>query len=135
MKKMNPVVHFEMPYKDPKRLSAFYEHVFGWGMQYLPDMGSYVLATTSPTDKKGMHKEKGAINGGFYPTNPQYGNAPHLVISVDDVEEHMQTVQKAGGKVEGKPMDIPGVGKFVMIRDSEGNRIGMLQPAPRSKSK
>jgi len=124
--KMNPVVHFEMPYKNPKRVSKFYESAFGWGMQYLPKMGKYVLATTSPTDKKGMHKKKGAINGGFYPRSKTYDDT-HLVISVDNLEKHMQIVKKAGGKVIGKPMDIPGVGKFVMFRDSEVNRTGMLQ--------
>jgi hypothetical protein len=30
-------------------------------------------------------------------------------------------------------MDIPGVGAFVTIVDSEGNRVGMLQPLPMAK--
>ena len=124
--KMNPVVHFEMPYQDPKRLSKFYIKVFGWNMQYLPKMGSYVLATTSPVDKNQMHKKKGAINGGFYPKGP-YGNTPHLVISVDNLEKHIEIVKKSGGKIVGKVMDIPGIGKFIMLKDTEGNRVGMLQ--------
>ena len=125
---MNPVVHFEMPYKDPKRVSKFYSSAFGWDMKYLPDMGKYVMATTSPVDKKQMHKKKGAINGGFYPEG-DYGNSPHVVISVNDINKHMETVKKSGGKVLGEIMDIPGVGKFVMIQDTEKNRIGMLQPS------
>ncbi|OGK24771.1 hypothetical protein A2954_00890 [Candidatus Roizmanbacteria bacterium RIFCSPLOWO2_01_FULL_37_12] len=124
---MNPVIHFEMPYVNQKRLSKFYGKVFGWGMKYLPKMGSYVLATTSPTDKKGMHKKNGAINGGFFPKG-DYGSVPHLVISVDNLEKHMEIVKKGGGKILGKPMDIPGVGKFVMIQDTESNRVGMLEP-------
>lgn len=126
--KMNPVVHFEMPYVNPKRVAKFYEKVFGWKMQYLPKMGKYVLATTSPVDKKGMHKKKGAINGGFYPKDKTYGGT-HFVLSVDNLEKHIEVVKKAGGKVQGKPMDIPGVGLFVMIKDSEGNKVGMLQPS------
>jgi hypothetical protein len=125
--KMNPVVHFEMPYKDPKRLSKFYSNAFGWGMQYLPKMGSYVLATTSPIDKKGMHKNKGVINGGFFPVMKN-DKIPHLVISVDNLEKHIEVVKKAGGKTVGKIMDIPGIGKFIMFKDSESNRVGMLQP-------
>ena len=126
---MNPVVHFEMPAEDKKRVKMFYEKAFGWEMQLMgEDMGKYLLATTSPVDKKGMHKKKGAINGGFFDKGP-YGKVPHLVISVDDLEKHMNIVKKAGGKIEGKPMDIPGVGNFVMIKDTEGNRVGMLQPA------
>ncbi len=76
-----------------------------------------------------MHKKKGAINGGFFQSG-SYGTVPHLVIAVDNVKKHMDIVKKAGGKISGKPMDIPGIGKFVMLKDTEGNRIGMLQPSP-----
>ena len=126
--KSNPVVHFEMPYTNPKRVSKFYQSAFGWDMQYLPKMGKYVLAVTSPMTKDNMHKNKGAINGGFYPKT-KTSNTTHFVLSVDNLEESMKVVKKAGRKVLGKPMDIPGVGNFVMIKDSEGNKVGMLQPA------
>ncbi len=128
--KMNPVVHFEMPTKDKKRVRKFYENVFGWKMDQLGSkMGDYILATTSPVGKKGMHKNKGAINGGFFPRG-DYGTVPHLVISVDDIKKHIEIVKKAGGKILGSVMDIPGIGKFVMIKDTENNRVGMLQPSP-----
>ena len=127
--KMNPVVHFEMPSKDKKRTKKFYEKVFGWQMTQLgKDMGDYLLATTSPVDKNQMHKKKGAINGGFFQYGKKEGTIPHLVISVDNLEKHMMVVKKAGGKILGKPMDIMGIGKFVMFKDTEGNRFGMLQP-------
>lgn len=127
--KMNPVVHFEMPTKNKKRVAKFYEKAFGWKMELLgPKMGNYVLATTTPLGKNGMPKNPGAINGGFYELGKN-GKVPHLVISVDNLEKHMVIVKKAGGKILGKPMDIPGIGNFVMLKDSEGNRVGMLQPS------
>lgn len=44
--KKNLVVHFEMPYKDPERVSRFYNKVFGWTMKDAgPSMGNYVVAT------------------------------------------------------------------------------------------
>lgn len=126
--KMYPVVHFEMPSKDKKRTKKFYETAFGWQMTQLGDeMGQYLLATTSPVDEKMMHKEKGAINGGFFQYGKE-GKMPHLVISVDNLEKHMGVVTKAGGKLLGKPMDIQGIGKFVMFSDTEGNHVGLLQP-------
>lgn len=131
--KPNPVVHFEMPAKDKKRVSKFYKSAFGWGMQQLgAEMGNYVLATTSPVDKKGMHKNKGAINGGFFEYNPKKlgFQQPSVVIAVDNLKKSMELVKKSGGKVFGKPMEIPGIGLFVSIKDTEGNRVGMLQPAP-----
>lgn len=129
--KSSPVVHFEMPAEDKKRVAKFYEEAFGWKMQVLgPKMGNYILAQTTETDKDGMPQKPGAINGGFYEKGP-YGTMPHLVISVDNLKKHIGIVKKAGGKLLGKPMDIPGVGNFIMFKDTEGNRVGMLQPAPR----
>lgn len=127
--KMNPVVHFEMPAADKKRVKKFYESAFGWKMNQLgKEMGEYILATTAPTDKNGMVKNPGAINGGFYQRGKN-GTVPHLVVAVDDLKKHMEIVKKAKGKILGKPMDIPGVGTFVMCKDTEGNKIGMLQPS------
>ena len=42
MSKMNPVVHFEMPAENRKRMAQFYTNVFGWKIQQLgPEMGNY----------------------------------------------------------------------------------------------
>ena len=63
---MNPVVHFEMPYEDRDRMVQFYEVVFGWRTQKLgPEMGNYVLVTTSEDDVK-PDAPRGVINGGFW---------------------------------------------------------------------
>jgi hypothetical protein len=126
--KMNPVVHFEMPAENRARVKKFYETAFGWQMNQLgAEMGNYLLANTSPVDKKNMHINKGAINGGFYQKGKD-GTDTHLVISVDNLAGHMEIVKKAGGEIQGKPMNIPGIGSFVMFKDTEGNRVGMLEP-------
>ncbi len=111
-------------------MADFYTNVFGWKTQLLgPETGNYVLAATTETDKEGMVKTPGAINGGFFPKMAdKTANFPLVVISVDDLDAHMKLVAKAGGKVLGKPVDIPGVGRYVAFRDTEGNRVCMLQP-------
>jgi uncharacterized protein len=125
---MNPVVHFEMPAEDRKRMAKFYTKVFGWKTQLMDeDMGNYVLATTTEVDKKGRPKMPGAINGGFFPKMKE-AKYPSIVIAVDNIKTHMKKVKAAGGKVHGEPMDIPGVGLYVPFTDSEGNRVTMLQP-------
>lgn len=131
MQKMNPVVHFEMPYDDPKRLAKFYREAFGWQMEELGDtMGHYVLATTTETDKDRMIKTPGAINGGFFPKRPDLpAPQPSVVIAVTDIREAMKNVASAGGKVFGEPMEISGIGLYVSFMDTEGNRASMLQPA------
>lgn len=131
---MNPVVHFEMPAEDKKRMAKFYTKAFGWKTKQLgPEMGEYVLVTTTETDETGFPKEPGKINGGFFQkTDDKTLQYPSVVIAVDDIKESMERVKEAGGKVLGEPMEIPGVGQYVSFMDTEGNRVSMLQPIPRN---
>ena len=133
MTKMCPVVHFEMPYEQRDRMAKFYQQAFGWQTQMLgQEMGNYVLATT--TEMNGSSpKTPGAINGGFFQKSPDWpAQHPSVVVAVDDIQVAMKQVSKAGGKVLGQPMEIPGVGQYVSFFDTEGNRASMLQPLPRS---
>lgn len=127
---MNPVVHFEMPAEDKKRISKFYTNVFGWNAQMLgPDMGEYVLVTTTDTDENGMIQKPGTINGGFFmKCDDGPAQHPSVVIAVDDIKESIKKVAGAGGKIHGEPHEIPGVGQFVYFEDTEGNTASMLQP-------
>lgn len=137
--KMNPVAHFEMPAEDRKRMADFYTKVFGWQTKQLgPEMGNYVLATTTETDENRMVKKPGTINGGFFQkTKPD--QCPRITIAVDDIREAMKKVEKAGGKAlggmqkPGEPDDIPGVGLYATFIDTEGNHVSMLQPIPRNR--
>jgi uncharacterized protein len=126
---MNPVIHFEMPAENKKRMAGFYTRVFGWQTQQLgPEMGEYVVVTTTESDEKGP-KKPGAINGGFFQkTNDKPSQYPSVVIRVDNVKEHVKKVGEAGGKILGEPVEIPGVGWYVSFLDTEGNRVSMLQP-------
>ncbi len=127
--KKSSVVHFEMPYKNPKRVTEFYKTVFGWGMNDAgKDMGNYIVAHTAETGKDRMVKTPGAINGGFYKKTKDANPCPSFVIAVDDLEKAMKDVKKAGGKIKGKPQDIPGIGLWVVFTDTEGNRVSILQP-------
>ncbi len=132
----NPVVHFEMPAKDKKRVAEFYSKALGWDMQVMgPEMGNYVLAITTPTGEDSRPKDPGAINGGFFDYKDEPGfNAPHLVISVENLDKGIEDIKAAGGEIVGKPMDIPGVGNYVSFKDTEGNHVGLLQASPDSKS-
>jgi uncharacterized protein len=133
--KQSPVVHFELPYEDRQRMADFYGKAFGWQTNLLgPEMGEYVVAMTSETDEKTQRpKNPGEINGGFFKKEKDK-HYPSVVIGVEDIHEGMKQVIDAGGKVlggqagNGEPDDIPGVGLYASFVDTEGNRIGMLQP-------
>jgi predicted enzyme related to lactoylglutathione lyase len=131
MKKMNPVVHFEMPAEDTVRMANFYTNAFGWQTKsWGEEMGNYVTATTTETGENGRPSTPGAINGGFYPKAASQATAsPSIVIAVDDIRQSMKDVTAAGGKVLGEPVEIPGVGMYVSFLDTEGNRCSILQPS------
>jgi predicted enzyme related to lactoylglutathione lyase len=131
MSKMNPVVHFEMPAENRKRMAEFYTKAFGWKTEQLgPEMGEYIVVTTSEADAKGRPKNPGMINGGFYQkTDDPNTHHPSVVIAVDDIKQSIEKVKKSGGKILGKPMEIPGIGMWVSFIDTEGNRLSILQPS------
>ncbi|MDO8270058.1 MAG: VOC family protein [Candidatus Levybacteria bacterium] len=122
-----PVVHFELPYKDGKRVSEFYSKVFGWDMMMLgPEMSNYILAGTTETENM-VPTKPGAINGGLFQAEEDHKN-PLITISVEDINKSMEMVKEAGGKIINGPHEIQGVGLYVAFEDSEGNRTSLLQP-------
>lgn len=135
----NPVVHFEMGYHDKARMVTFYQSAFGWNMQDMgAGMGNYVVAQTADTDGDGMVTTPGTINGGFYQkTDNPTSQAPSVVVSVSDVKAAMKAVVAAGGKILGgmgqdgkhtmEPQEIPGVGLWISVQDTEDNRFSLLQ--------
>ena len=129
MTDMDPVVHFEMPYQDSTRVALFYAQVFGWQMQLLgKEMGEYILAGTIETDTDHMPLHSGGINGGFFPKGPDMPQCPSVVIAVGDIRQAMKKVSDAGGSILGEPVLISGIGMYVAIIDTEGNRVEVLEP-------
>lgn len=121
-------------------MKKFYADAFGWKLQQLgPEMGGYVVAQTAETDEQGMVKTPGTINGGFYQkTDDPVSHAPSVVIAVEDIHAAIEMVKKAGGQIQGsmdkdgnrtmEPTEIPGVGLWVSILDTESNRVSLMQP-------
>lgn len=125
----NPVVHFEMPYKDANRVKDFYQNAFGWKMNDTgEEMGNYITAWTAETDANRMVKTPGTINGGFYSAAmPQASPQPSVVISVNDIQTALKDIESAGGEIISQPQEIPGIGLWAVFRDTEGNRVSILQ--------
>ncbi|MEQ6166024.1 VOC family protein [Ekhidna sp. MALMAid0563] len=126
---MNPVVHFEIPYKNPERAMNFYNKVFEWSHEQLgSDMGNYILLTTVISDAK-PGEAAGAINGGMFQFKDDWpAQYPSIVIAVNDINETILKIKENGGEVLGDPMLIPGTGLYVSFLDTEGSRLSVLQP-------
>ncbi len=119
---MDKVVHFEIPFDDPKRAAKFYTDTFGWKLTEVPGM-NYVMAYTAKTDANNMVDEKGAINGGLFPREKVVRH-PTVVVGVQSVEETVKKVLAAGGKLVTPRQPIPN-GSYARVEDCEGNIIGL----------
>src|SRR4030095_3629882 len=94
---MDKVVHFEVPFDDGERATTFYREAFGWQMNSMPQM-QYTMVTTTATHAQGRPSETGGINGGMLARQGPI-TAPVITIGVDDLDDALQRIEKAGGKV------------------------------------
>ena len=122
---MDKVVHFEIPVDELDRAKNFYQNVFGWEINDIPEM-DYSMVTTVPTDEKNMPKEVGAINGGMLKKDDA-GKSPVIVIGVSSVDEYLKKIESSGGNVVMPKTQVGDFGLYARITDSEGNIIGLWQ--------
>src|SRR5665647_2220380 len=98
---MNRVIHFEIRATDTAKIAAFYRDLFGWEVRKWENPGvDYWIVMTAPEGST----EPG-INGGITARRgpaPKCGepvNAFVCTINVSNVDEYVQKIQKAGGKI------------------------------------
>ena len=118
----SPVVHWELMSKDPAKVSAFYEKIFGWKIQHRPEMNYRIVDTGG----------EGGINGGILKPEregPWPGNMT-LYIAVDDLAAYRKRVVEAGGKIHVEEEEVPGMGAFSLFADPEGRMMGLWKTAP-----
>lgn len=121
---MQRPVHFDMSAEDPTRAAQFYGDVFGWKFQKWEGPMDYWMITTG-TDDIG-------INGGL--SKRTDGNAATVnTIDVPSVDDFLDRITSAGGKVVMPKDAIPGVGWFAACVDTEGNQFGIMQPDSEAK--
>jgi hypothetical protein len=115
---MARIVHFELPYDDGARARKFYEEVFGWLVQGWGEMPTYQLATTG-SDGLG-------IDGALYQRRqPDLGVL--VYVAVPDVIDALDRAERAGATVVQPKTQIGGVGYSAVLRDPEGNLLGLFE--------
>src|SRR5437763_16933264 len=107
---MPRVIHFEISADDPARAGQFYSDVFGWNVQKWDGPVDYWLVTTGDKSQPG-------IDGAIMPRAE--GAAPTTnTIDVPSVDEYVEKVVAAGGKVLAAKQAVPGVGYFAYGQDT-----------------
>jgi predicted enzyme related to lactoylglutathione lyase len=121
------IVHFEIPFDDQDRASAFYEKAFDWKLASMPGMG-YTLVTTGPSSQETGPTEPGYINGGMLQRESPI-TSPVLVIDVDDIEATLTTIGELGGSTVRGKEPVGEMGFAAYFIDSEGNLAGLWETA------
>ena len=121
-----PVVHFEVVGKDPKKLREFYDGLFGWKFDTVPG-GPTEYSTVSREDNAGI--EGVGIGGGVGGAPEGYDGHVTFYVEVPDVEEALAKAESLGGtRIMGPEtiMDSIVLGQF---SDPEGHVIGVVKSA------
>src|SRR3989344_5542887 len=128
---MDKIVHFEIPVDNLERAQQFYKKFFGWNIvkTEMPNMEYHIIHTVE-TDKKGMPKSSGAINGGMM-KRMKKGETPVLVIKVKSLDDTLKKLKQVGIKIVMPKMQVGNMGLYARFLDPEGNVMGIWQDLPK----
>ena len=120
MSKRN-IVHVEIPAANVEGAGKFYQELFGWKLQHMPEM-NYTMW------------EAGDGSGGGFPAVSAENPAGQVLVYIDsdDIEADLKKAEKLGRKVIFQKTEISGMGWFAVFHDPTGNAIGLytsLNPA------
>lgn len=116
----HPGVMFEIIARDQAAMQAFYTQVFGW--QYRVGTGGFAYVDF-PLQTRPL---LGGI-GQAVPRVPGFEPGHSFYLLVDDLDATITQALAAGGARYMDPTEADGY-HFAMIRDPEGNPIGLIQP-------
>ena len=129
---MPTLVHFEIPSDNIDRSKKFYNELFGWTIEKLPEESlpegiEYFIIST--VDDKGNK----ALSGGMMKRqNPQQQGITNY-IDVKSVDEYSTKVEQLGGKVMIPKKPVPGMGYFAICSDTENNSFGIWETDANAK--
>ena len=107
MSKRN-IVHVEIPAANVESAAKFYQELFGWKMQHIPDF-NYT-----------MWEDGSGFGGGFNVASEENPVGKVLVyIDSDNIESDLKKAAQLGGKVLREKTEIPGSGWFGIFQDND----------------
>ena len=113
----------ELQTDDPAKAIAFYTALGGFTEEKMDmgEMGTYHLLNKDGAGRAGVMK------------SPMAGIPAHWLpyVQVEDADRVAERAKKLGATLTVPPTDIPNVGRFAILTDTQGAAIGILKPNPR----
>ncbi len=122
---MPKITHFEINADDPSRAKSFYEKVFDWKIEKWEGPMEYWVIEAGKEDEEG-------INGGLQKREEPEDQIFNY-IQVSNADEFKSRIEKSGGSIGSPKITVPGVGYIYMFKDTEGNKLGIMQEDENAK--
>jgi predicted enzyme related to lactoylglutathione lyase len=119
-----PVVHFEIIGKDPKKLQSYYGELFGWDIDANNPMAYGIVQRESNLNADGV-----GIGGGIGAGPEGYGGHTTFYVEVPDVGAALAKAESLGGsRMMGPETVMEGV-EIGLFTDPEGHVVGVVRSA------
>jgi len=112
--------HIEWTVTNLERARKFYGGLFDWTFEAWGE--NYLMFNTPAKDLGGGFELKSAV---------QAGASPVVYIDVEDIEPYLEKAVALGGSVMTPKGDIPNIGWYAIIKDPDGNAVGLFQGLPK----
>ena len=109
------IAHIEIPVKDTDRSADFYSKLFGW--DFRPFGRDYHLYNTHKGFTVGLRKAD----------NIATGDTTIFHLRIKDIENYLIKAKELGGDVYRGKTIIPAMGHYALIKDIDGNIVGLFQ--------
>lgn len=109
------IVHIEIPTRNHQESITFYQELFGWKTEHIPQMNY----TTWETDEH--------PGGGFSPIDKENKVGDILIhINSDDIEADLKKAKSLGATIVREKSEIPNIGWWGVFKDPTGNKIALF---------
>ena len=115
-------IHIEIPADDLERARRFYEGAFGWDVGTSEGFQDYLVYRTT-----GEHP----VGGGIGKRGVNVAATIVNYVEVDSIEASVARIRELGGGVSGEKLEVPGMGWWIAVTDSEGNAFALFQSTQR----
>ncbi len=109
------LAHAEIPTTDIDKGKDFFAKMFGW--EFKPFGNGYLLFNTHKGFTIGLRKVD----------KVSQGETTIFHVRVNNVEDYLEKAKKLGGNIFRSKTIIPAMGAYALIKDPDGNVIGLYQ--------
>lgn len=120
--KEGSIVHVEFHSADPTRTKQFYQQVFGWKFQEIPEMNYALFQAPSPP------------HGGLQKHGEGRGPTVMNYVLSKSINATLPKIQAAGGSILVPKSEIPGQGWWAVFQEPGGTVMSLYENMPKPRA-